>query len=36
MRHENSLLHDLMKRIPWHRFDALVEKHEADRCVRQP
>jgi IS4 transposase len=35
MRHENSVMHDLVKRIPWHRFDGLVEKHAADRCVRK-
>lgn len=34
MRHENSVMHDMLKRIPWDRFDALVEKHDADRCVR--
>lgn len=34
MRHENSVMHDVLKRIPWDRFDALVEKHDADRCVR--
>lgn len=34
MRHENSVMHDLLKRIPWARFDALVEKHEADRSIR--
>lgn len=35
MRHENSVMHDLLKRISWDRFDALVEEHEADRCVRR-
>jgi IS4 transposase len=34
MRHENSVMHDLLKSIPWARFDALVEKHEADRSIR--
>jgi IS4 transposase len=34
MRHENSVMHDLLKRIPWARFDALVEKHESDRSIR--
>src|SRR3990170_8961714 len=35
MRHENSVMHDQLKRISWDRFDALVEEHEADRCVRR-
>lgn len=35
MRHENSVMHDLVKCIPWDRFDTLVEKHDADRCVRR-
>lgn len=34
MRHENSVMHELLKGIPWHRFDGLVEKYEADRRVR--
>jgi IS4 transposase len=34
MRHDNSVMHDVLKRIPWDRFDGLVEKHDADRCVR--
>ena len=34
MRHENSVMHDLLKFIPWDRFEALVEKHDADRRVR--
>ena len=35
MRHENSVMHDLLKRIPWAKFEAVVEKHGADRCVRR-
>lgn len=35
MRHENSVMHELLKRIPWGRFEALVEEHDADRCVRR-
>lgn len=35
MRHENSLLHDIVKRIPWDRFDALVARYDADRGMRQ-
>jgi endo-1,4-beta-D-glucanase Y len=34
MRHENSVMRELLKRMPWDRFDALVEKHEADRSIR--
>ena len=34
MRHENSVMHELLKRIPWHHFDGLVEKYDADRRVR--
>ncbi len=35
MPHENSVLHDLLKRIPWDAFDALVVGHEADKHVRR-
>jgi transposase len=35
MRHHNTLLHDLMKPMPWGRFDRLVEKYEADKGVRR-
>lgn len=35
MRHHNSVLHSLLKHIPWSSFDDLVEKHEADARVRQ-
>ena len=34
MRHENSVMGDLLKRIRWDRFDGLVEKYDADRSVR--
>ena len=34
MRHENSVMYELLKRVPWARFDGLVEKHEADRSIR--
>ena len=34
MRHENSVMYELLKRVPWTRFDGLVEKHEADRSIR--
>ena len=35
MRHQNSVFHDLLKRIPWSRFDQLVEAHNADKHVRR-
>ena len=35
MRHENSVMHQLLKLIPWDRFAASVENHEADRRVRK-
>jgi hypothetical protein len=34
MRHHNSLMHDLLKMVPWSKYEASVEKHEADRGVR--
>jgi hypothetical protein len=35
MRHENSLMHDVLKPMPWDAFDRLVEKHDADKRVRK-
>jgi len=35
MRHHNTLLHGLLQRIPWGRFDALVDEHGSDRRVRR-
>lgn len=34
MRHKNSLMHDLLKPMPWGGFDRLVDKHGADKSVR--
>jgi IS4 transposase len=34
MRHHNSLMHDLLKFVPWREFDRLVDEHDADRRVR--
>jgi IS4 transposase len=34
MRHQNSLMHELLQRMPWGAFDRTVEKHGADRRVR--
>lgn len=35
MRHENSVFHQILQRIPWPAFEALVEEHEADKHVRR-
>jgi IS4 transposase len=35
MRHQNSVFHGLLKHVPWHRFDRLVEDHGADAGVRR-
>lgn len=35
MLHQNSVFHGLLKHVPWHRFDRLVEDHEADARVRR-
>lgn len=35
MRHHNSVLHGLLKHIPWSAFDNLVDEHRADAGVRQ-
>jgi hypothetical protein len=35
MRHDNSVLHQILQHIPWSRFEALVEEHRADKHVRR-
>jgi hypothetical protein len=35
VRHQNSVFHDLLKRLPWSAFDALVAEHGADARVRR-
>jgi transposase len=35
MQHQNSVFHDLLQRIPWSRFNELVEAHNADKHVRR-
>jgi hypothetical protein len=35
VRHENSVFHDLLKRIPWASFERLVDEHCADKHVRR-
>jgi hypothetical protein len=35
VRHDNSVFHDLLKRVAWGRFDRLVDEHGADKHVRR-
>jgi hypothetical protein len=35
VRHHNSVLHDLLKHVPWDAFDRLVGEHGADKRVRR-
>lgn len=35
MRHHNSVLHQILKHVPFGIFDALVERHQADKHVRR-
>lgn len=35
MRHHNSVLHQILKHVPWGSFAELVERHEADKRVRK-
>lgn len=35
MRHHNSVFHSVLKHVPWHRFDRLVDEHDADKHVRR-
>jgi IS4 transposase len=35
MRHQNTVFHSVLKHVPWHRFDAVVEEHGADARVRR-
>jgi len=34
VRHHNSVLHGLLKQVPWSRFEELVDEHETDARVR--
>ena len=34
MLHQNSVFHSVLKHIPWHRFDRLVDERKADKHVR--
>ena len=35
MRHQNSVLHDLLKYLPWSEFDRLVDEYGSDARVRR-
>jgi len=35
MRHHNSVLHSVLKQVPWHEFDRLVEHYEGDARARR-
>jgi hypothetical protein len=35
VRHHNSVLHGLMKHLPWDKFEELVDEHGADLRVRR-
>ena len=35
MRHQNSVLHQILKLIPWGEFERLVKAHKADKHVRR-
>jgi Transposase DDE domain/Domain of unknown function (DUF4372) len=35
VRHQNSVLHAILKLVPWAVFDGLVEKHGTDELVRK-
>ncbi len=35
MPHHNTVFRDILKLVPWHRFEALVDEHEADARVRR-
>lgn len=35
MRHDNSVFHAMLKHVPWHVFDRLVDDHGADARVRR-
>jgi hypothetical protein len=35
MRHDNSVLHQILKHIPWAEFERLVEERHADKHVRR-
>ncbi len=34
MLHQNSVFHGLLKHVPWHKLEQVVEKHGADELAR--
>ena len=34
MLHQNSVFHSVLKQVPWHRLDRLVDEHSSDKHVR--
>ena len=34
MQHQNSVFHSVLKHVPWHRLDRLVDEYGADKHVR--
>ncbi|HEV7406975.1 MAG TPA: IS4 family transposase [Bradyrhizobium sp.] len=35
MRHHDTVFRDILKHVPWRRFEVLVEEHDADARVRR-
>ena len=35
MRHHNTVFHSILKLVPWHAFDRLVERYGTNRRVRR-
>jgi hypothetical protein len=35
MRHHTTVFRELLKHVPWHRFEELVEEHGTDARVRR-
>jgi len=35
MPHHNTVFRDILKLVPWHRFEALVDQYDADARVRR-
>jgi hypothetical protein len=35
VRHHNSVFHDLLKRVPWDKFERLTKEHGADHRIRR-
>jgi hypothetical protein len=33
--HRNTVIHDILDRLPWPAFDALVKQHQSDKHVRK-